>query len=194
MVKAPLGWWQGGLARMLRTFGQKMMATSVGAAVVVALFAGSGFVIMGMVHGDVASLLSGGGHSWAQGLLTLTETVRLLCAVVGLLAIVALLPAGVLFARYIGTRLETMASLLELVREGDLTQPVPHFSGQDETTRLADAVRDMVDAWRGVAQDMNRRAADVSSGGQELVSSVQRSREIVEQVRAAVLKVADAAG
>ncbi len=47
-----------GGTRVLRTFGQKIMATAIGASLIIALFAVSGFVILGVVAGDASQIVA----------------------------------------------------------------------------------------------------------------------------------------
>ncbi len=130
----------------------------------------------------------------SQRLLHLAQLMRLLTALVGMVAIVVALPLGVFFARYVASRLGAVVTAMERVGKGDLSSEPPRFSGSDETTRLGDAAREMVGNLRELTRQMIRSATEIAAGSESLLGAAQRSDEVVQQVRGAVTSVTQAAG
>ena len=300
---------------MLRTFGQKIMGTAIGASFIIALFAGAGFLIMGIVHSDAGQIqkfsratatvadmranfyeLRGAAKLYALGhnpaanlgtyrkdvaafaqdvetarhlgigrlsadvaaidakqaayvndvaagiaqiqagdtrqgrqlifvtaapaaasedhlldvatadatgkdfvglatldLLGLAGVMRILTGVVGLVAVAVALPLGVFFARYLASRLDAVVTAMERVGAGDLATDPPRFSGRDETTRLGEAARGMIGNLRDLARQMIRSAGEIAAGSEDLLTAARRSEAVVQNVRAAVASVNDAA-
>ncbi len=126
-------------------------------------------------------------------LLHLAQLMRLWTALVGLVAVAVALPLGVFFARYVASRLGQVVTAMERVGAGDLSTEPPHFSGQDETTRLGDAAGEMVKNLRALTGQMIRSAREIAHGSEVLLAAAQRSDEVVQRVREAVTAVTQAA-
>ncbi len=163
------------------------MWTAIGASVALALLAGSGFVIMGMVHADAAP------YPALHSLAAMAAVIRVLCLIFGALSIAVALPLGVYFSRFLGSRLETVVASLESVGAGDLSKSPDAFHGQDETARLAQAGREMIVKLRHLMLGLQQMGAQVTSGSHEIDAAARRLDAAVVQAREAVGTVARAA-
>ncbi len=126
-------------------------------------------------------------------LLGLARVMRILTGFVGLVAVAVALPLGVFFARYLASRLDAVVVAMERVGAGDLSTDPPRFSGRDETTRLGEAARGMVGNLRDLTRQMIRSAGEVAAGSEALLTAARRSDAAVQNVRAAIANVNDAA-
>ncbi len=163
------------------------MWTAIGASVVLALLAGSGFIIMGVVHADAAP------YPALHGLAAMAAIVRILCLIVGIVSIAVALPLGIYFSRFLGARLEAVVASLESVGAGDLSRSPVEFQGQDETARLAQAGRGMIQKLRRLMLGLQQMGSQVASGSQEVDQAAHRLDTAVAEAREAVNTVAQSA-
>ncbi len=183
-----------GQAVVLQGFGQKIVAASIVASAALALFAASGFVLMGIVAADAGRLMAlPGAGAAASQLVRMAGVTRTVVAIVGGMGALAALPAGVLLGRYISVRIGIAVEIMELVATGDLRREPPELPGHDETTRLAGAVRRVVVGLRKMLGQTEETAREIAEQSSALATGASKSERVTLEAREAIDTVAGAA-